>query len=31
VLWGEAAWLTDVTAKLKDIAHQHFRRGEFAA
>jgi hypothetical protein len=31
VLWGEAAWLTDVTAKLKDIADQHFRRGEYAA
>ncbi len=30
VLWGEAAWLTDATAKLKDIAHQHFRRGEYA-
>ena len=31
VLWGEAAWLTDATAKLKDIADQHFRRGEYAA
>ncbi|WP_232478427.1 hypothetical protein [Roseomonas rosulenta] len=30
VLWGEAAWLTDATAKLKDIADQHFRRGEYA-
>ncbi len=30
VLWGEAAWLSDVTAKLKDIADQHFRRGEYA-
>ena len=30
VLWGEAAWLTDVNAKLKDIADQHFRRGEYA-
>ena len=25
VLWGEAAWLSDPTAKLKDIADQHFR------
>ena len=31
VLWGEAAWLADVTAKLKDIADQYFRRGEHAA
>ncbi len=31
VLWGEAAWLTDATAKLKGIADQHFRRGEYAA
>jgi hypothetical protein len=31
VLWGETAWLADVTAKLKDIADQHFRRGEYAA
>ena len=30
VLWGEAAWLSDATAKLKDIADQHFRRGEYA-
>ena len=30
VLWGETAWLTDATAKLKQIADQHFRRGEFA-
>lgn len=30
VLWGEAAWLTDVATKLKDIADQHFRRGEYA-
>ncbi len=30
-LWGEAAWLADATAKLKDIADQHFRRGEYAA
>jgi hypothetical protein len=29
VLWAEAAWLTDATAKLKQIADQHFRRGEF--
>jgi hypothetical protein len=29
VLWGEAAWLADATAKLKDIADQHFRRGEY--
>jgi hypothetical protein len=31
VLWGEAAWLADATAKLKDIADAHFRRGESAA
>ena len=31
VLWAEAAWLNDATAKLKQIADQHFRRGEFAA
>jgi len=31
VLWGETAWLTDVTATLKNIADQHFRRGEYAA
>lgn len=30
VLWGEASWLADSTAKLKDIADQHFRRGEYA-
>jgi hypothetical protein len=30
VLWGETAWLADATAKLKDIADQHFRRGEYA-
>ena len=29
-VWGEAAWLADATAKLKDIADQHFRRGEYA-
>ncbi len=31
VLWGEACWLADATAKLKDIADQHFRRGEYAS
>ena len=31
VLWGEAAWLSDATAKLKDIADQRIRRGEYAA
>ncbi|WP_226381408.1 hypothetical protein [Falsiroseomonas ponticola] len=31
VLWGETAWLHDATAKLREIADQHFRRGEFAA
>ncbi|WP_246521821.1 hypothetical protein [Neoroseomonas terrae] len=30
VLWAEAAWLSDATAKLKDIADQHFHRGEYA-
>jgi hypothetical protein len=30
VVWGEAAWLADATAKLKDIADQHFRRGDYA-
>ena len=30
VLWSEACWLADATAKLKDIADQHFRRGEYA-
>ena len=30
-LWAEAAWLNDATAKLKQIADQHFRRAEFAA
>ena len=30
VLWGETTWLADATAKLKDIADQHFRRGEYA-
>ncbi|WP_372623392.1 hypothetical protein [Falsiroseomonas sp.] len=31
VLWGETAWLADASAKLKGIADQHFRRGEYAA
>ncbi|MGG5820015.1 hypothetical protein [Falsiroseomonas sp. HW251] len=31
VLWRETAWLADATAKLKDIADQHLRRGEYAA
>jgi hypothetical protein len=31
VLWGETAWLHDATAKLKEIADQHFKRGEYAA
>lgn len=31
VLWGNAAWLADATTKLKEIADQHFRRGEYAA
>jgi len=30
VLWGKAAWLADATAKLKDVADQHLRRGEYA-
>jgi hypothetical protein len=30
VLWGETAWLADATAKLKEIADQHFKRGEYA-
>jgi hypothetical protein len=30
VLWCEAEWLADATAKLKTIADQYFRRGEFA-
>ena len=30
VLWGETAWLADAAAKLKDIADQHFKRGEYA-
>ena len=31
VLWSETTWLHDATAKLKEIADQHFRRGEYAA
>ena len=31
VLWCETAWLTDATAKLKEVADQHFRRGEYRA
>jgi hypothetical protein len=31
VLRGETAWLHDATAKLKDIADAHFRRGAYAA
>jgi hypothetical protein len=30
VLWAEAAWLHDATTKLREIADQHFKRGEFA-
>jgi hypothetical protein len=30
VLWCKAAWLSDANAKLKEIADQHFRRGEYA-
>ncbi len=30
VLWAETAWLADATAKLKQIADAHFRRGDFA-
>jgi hypothetical protein len=30
VLWAEAAWLAAATTKLKQIADQHFRRGEYA-
>ena len=30
VLWGEASWLSDATAKLREIADQHFQRGEYA-
>ena len=31
VLWGETAWLADATAKMKEVADAHFRRGEYAA
>lgn len=31
VLWGHTTWLADATAKLRDIADQHFRRGEYTA
>jgi hypothetical protein len=31
VLWGETAWLADATAKLKEIADQQLRRGEYSA
>ncbi len=31
VLWGETAWLHGATAKLKEVADQHFRRGEYEA
>jgi hypothetical protein len=30
VVWGEAAWLADATATLKDIADAHFKRGDYA-
>ena len=30
VLGFETAWLADATAKLRDIADQHFRRGDYA-
>ena len=30
VLWGETAWLSDATGRLKQITDQHFRRGEYA-
>jgi hypothetical protein len=30
VLWGETTWLADVTAKLRDIADQHYGRGEYS-
>ncbi len=29
-LWGHAAWLADAATKLRDIADQHFQRGEYA-
>ncbi|CAH0242607.1 hypothetical protein [Roseomonas sp. CECT 9278] len=31
VLWGQAAWLTDASRRLRDITDQHFHRGEYAA
>jgi hypothetical protein len=31
VLWGQASWVADSTAKLRDIADAHFKRGEYAA
>ena len=31
VLWGKVAWLMDATDALKEIADQHFRRGEYSA
>jgi hypothetical protein len=30
VLWCEAEWLADATAKLKTITDQHFKRGDYA-
>ncbi|MBY0338447.1 MAG: hypothetical protein K2X11_17665 [Acetobacteraceae bacterium] len=30
VLWGETAWLADASRTLRDIADQHFGRGEYA-
>lgn len=30
MLWGETVWLSAATAKLKDVAEQHFCRGEYA-
>jgi hypothetical protein len=31
VLWAQAAWLTDATRRLRDLADQQFRRGDYAA
>jgi hypothetical protein len=31
VHWGKAAWRSDATAKLQDIADPYFRRGEYEA
>ena len=31
VPWGQTTWLSEATAKLKDIADQHFRRDDYAA